>query len=113
MKQEQKKQTTPKITKKQLDRLVRYATLVPSKAVEFRKEVKKNMLKAVLAAFAFIIAFAWRDAIKEGVNEIVAKSGIEGTGYIYHIISALIVTLLCVIGIMFFSKMQGKEEVKK
>lgn len=112
--QPKKNKTTPiRVTKKQLDKLISYATKAPSKAVEFKKEVKKNVLKAILAAFAFIIAFSWRDAIKEGVNEIIAKAGIEGTGYVYHIISAVIVTFVCVLGIMFFSRMKGKEEVKK
>lgn len=114
MKQEKKKQLSSlKITRKEFDKLINYATKVPSKAAEFKKEVRKNVLKAILAAFAFIIAFAWRDAIKEGVNELVVRYGIEGTGYVYHIISALIVTLVCVIGIMIFSRMKGKEEVKK
>ncbi len=115
MKQEQKKKTpsTPKVTQKELDRLIRYATLVPSKALEFKKEVRKNVLKAVLAAFAFVIALVWRDAIKDFVNEIIKRAGIEGTGYIYSIVTAFIVTLVCVIGIMIFSRMKCNQEVKK
>ena len=89
---QQKKPSTPRVTQKELDRLIRYATLVPSKAVEFKKEVRKNVLTAILAAFGFIIALIWRDAIKEGVDTLIAKTGLEGTSYIYHIITALIIT---------------------
>ena len=113
MEQKKKPPANPKVTQKELDRLIRYATLVPSKAREFKKEVRKNFLKAVLAAFAFVMALVWRDAIKEGVNALVKKSGIEGTSYVYSIITAVVVTTVCVLGIMFFSKMKGKEEVKK
>lgn len=110
---QKKKPTTPRVTQKQLDRLIRYATLVPKKAVEFKKEVRKNILKAILAALAFVIALVWRDAIKDFVNELIKKAGIEGTGYIYSILTAVIVTIICVIGIMIFSKKESKEEVKK
>ncbi len=78
-----------------------------------KSEVKKNTLTAILAAFGFVIALVWRDAIKEIVNEIVKRSGIEGTGYIYQIITAVIITMICVVGIMFLSKLKGQEDVKK
>ena len=107
------KKTDLKVTQNQLDKLIKYATTVPSTANLFKKEVRKNVIKAILAAFAFIIAFSWRDAIKEGVNELVLRSGVEGTGYVYQIIMTSIVTVVCVIGIMFFSRFKAKEEVKK
>ncbi len=66
-----------------------------------------------MAAFGFVIALVWRDAIKEIVNEFVKRSGIEGTGYIYQIIMAIIITMICVVGIMFLSKLKGQEDVKK
>jgi len=76
---------------------------------KIEKEVRKNIATAVLAAFAFIIALVWRDAIQGVVNEIVARMGLNGTGYIYTIIIASIVTLICVLGIMFFSRWGEKK----
>ena len=86
---------------------------VKSTSLKLKSEVKKNVLKAVLAAFAFVIALVWRDAIRAGVDEIMNKFGIEGTGYIYQITMAVIITVICVVGIMAVSKAKGKEDVKK
>ncbi|MDP7140809.1 MAG: DUF5654 family protein [Candidatus Woesearchaeota archaeon] len=85
---------------------------VRSSAVNLKSEIKKNVLTAVLAAFGFVIALVWRDAIRAGVDEIIQRSGMEGTGYIYQIVSAVIVTIICVIGILFFSRIKGEEDVK-
>ncbi len=72
-------------------------------------EIRQNTTKAILAAFAFIIAFVWRDAIKAGVNAMIEKAGITGSGYIYEIITAIIITVICVLGIMFFSRWGEKK----
>ncbi len=86
---------------------------VKSTTLKLKSEVKKNVLKATLAAFAFVIALVWRDAIRSGVDKIIEKVGMEGTGYIYQITMALIVTAVCIVGIMVASRIKGKEDVKK
>jgi hypothetical protein len=98
-----------KLKKDDLHRLIRYATVVPSKAKEVSDKIKNKAAGAILAAFAFVIALVWRDVIKEGVNEIINRLGIEGSGYIYTVISASLVTTVCVIGIIFFSKWGEKK----
>ena len=85
------------------------ALKLEEKVKKIEKEVRKNIATAILAAFAFIIALVWRDAIQGIVNEIVARIGLDGTGYIYTIIIASIVTLICVLGIMFFSRWGEKK----
>jgi len=85
---------------------------IKSGALKLKSEINKNVLTAVLAAFGFIIALVWRDAIRAGVDEIAKRSGIEGTGYIYQIIMAIIITIICVFGILFFSRLKGEEDVK-
>ncbi len=77
-----------KLKKERMEKIKGYATKVPSKAKALQTEVKKNILKAVLAAFAFVIALVWRDAIRAGVDEIIKRAGIEGTGYVYQITMA-------------------------
>ena len=83
---------------------------VKEKSIEFKHEVRKNTATALLAAFGFVIALVWRDAIKAGVDEILNAIGITGTGYIYLIITALIVTVVCVAGILFFSRWSEKKQ---
>lgn len=73
------------------------------------KDVRKNIAVAISAAFALVIALAWNDAIKEGVNKIVEKLGIPHIGYLFSIITAVAVTVICIIGILLFSKWAEKK----
>ena len=72
----------------------------------FKKEFKKEMNTAILAAFGFLIALVWKDVITAAVNKISEKAPFGGA-----IISALLVTTICVIGIMIFSRiLKNKDE---
>ncbi len=73
-----------------------------------RREVKKNILVAVSAAFAFLIALVWRDAISDSVNKLMAVLALENSGYIYSLATALIVTLICVLGILIVNRQLKK-----
>jgi len=75
-----------------------------NKKQEFKKEFKKQLAIALLAAFAFLIALSWRDFISEIVNKIIIFFGIQGQTYIVKFIAALIITIIAVIGILIFSK---------
>lgn len=66
---------------------------------EFRYELKKALSTAILAAFGFLMALVWRDVIVEWVELISQQSPVQG-----KLISALVVTLISVLGIMFFTK---------
>jgi hypothetical protein len=87
------------------------AKKVVSKVVETQKkflgEVKGKVLAAVAAAFAFVIALTWNDAIKTGVDQLIASMGITGTSYLIKLVAALIVTAIAVIGIWIVSKSQN------
>ena len=76
---------------------------------KIRKEMRKHITTAITAAFAFIMALVWRDAIKETVDKIVARAGIPESAYFYSIIIALIVTVVCVLGIMVVSRYGAKK----
>lgn len=82
---------------------------VKETAVEVNKQIRKHIITAITAAFAFIIALFWRDAIQGGINKIIENIGANGDSYIYKIISALIVTVICVIGIVFFARLEKKD----
>lgn len=72
-------------------------------------EVKINISTAIAAAFGFVIALIWKEIIVGlfalagfSINDIT-----NATGAIIAIISGIIITLFCVIGIMYISKWGG------
>ena len=98
--------------KKKSDNIRRVTTRVRKGAEHlsaFQQHVRKNMATAVLAAFAFITALIWRDAIQEIIKDIMSYLNITGTASKYKIIAALLTTLICSLGIMYFSKCSEKK----
>ena len=76
-------------------------------------EVKINIATAIAAAFGFVIALIW----KEIIVGVFAYYGLtisdlsDTTGIAIAIFSGIIITVLCVLGIMFISKW-GKVDKK-
>lgn len=71
----------------------------------FRREFRKSLTTGIVAAFGLLIALVWKDVITEFVDSITTKSPIQG-----KLISAIIVTLICVLGILIISKMNPPEK---
>jgi hypothetical protein len=69
-------------------------------AKRFNKEFKNAVNTAIMAAFGFLIALVWKDVITEFVDKISNKSPVQG-----KLFSALIVTLICVVGIIISTKL--------
>jgi len=42
------------------------------------REMRKHVITAITAAFAFIIALTWRDAIKDGLDRLLQELGVAG-----------------------------------
>jgi len=77
------------------------------------KEVKSTVAVAIAAAFGFIIALIWRDIIiglmnmaglsvsnfTEADDAIIAAAG--------AIVAAIIITIVCVLGILYITKWGG------
>ena len=78
---------------------------------EFFDKFKTHIITAITAAFALVIALSWNDAIRQGVDQLIAKWGITGTSYLIKVVSALIVTGVCVLGIYLVSKLEKKKEI--
>ncbi|MFH1503699.1 MAG: DUF5654 family protein [Candidatus Diapherotrites archaeon] len=72
---------------------------------KFNYELKKATNTAIMAAFGFLIALVWKDVITEFVNNISQKSPVQG-----KLFSALIVTLICVVGILIITKFLSVKE---
>jgi len=72
-------------------------------------DVKINIATAIAVAFGFIIALIW----KEIIVGLFALAGLtindinDVTGAVIAIVAGVIITLVCVIGIMYISKWGG------
>ena len=76
---------------------------------KLRNEIRKNMATAILAAFAFMIALVWRDVVQQGVEKLVEYLNLQGDGYTFTVITALFTTIICVLGIVYFSRWSEKK----
>ncbi|MEK6912720.1 MAG: DUF5654 family protein [Nanoarchaeota archaeon] len=78
-------------------------------AKKFNSELKKSINVAIVGAFGLIIALAWKDVITEYMDKIAGFSPVQG-----KVVSALIITIISVLGIMIVTKLvQEKEPEKK
>ena len=67
---------------------------------KFEREVRKNTITAIVAAFGFIVALTWKDVIIEYMDKITGLSPIQG-----KLISAFVITIIAVIAIILISKL--------
>ena len=75
-------------------------------------EVKINIATAIAAAFGFVIALIWKEIIVGlfALGNLKINDITDGTGAIIAIISGIIITIVCVFGIMYISKWGGIEK---
>ena len=71
--------------------------------------MKINIATAIAAAFGFIIALIWKEIIVGlfALAGLTINDIVDATGAIIAIISGIIITLVCVFGIMYISKWGG------
>ncbi len=67
-------------------------------AIRFKQQFKKSLTTAIIAAFGLILALTWNDVIIKFVEKISEASSIQNS-----LISALIITLISVLGIVIVS----------
>ncbi len=79
--------------------------MVKEQLSKFQKEIKKAISTAIMAAFGLIIALAWKDVITEYVNKLTALTSANSA-----LLIALIVTLICVLGIIIVQKILAPKE---
>ncbi len=68
-------------------------------ALRFKRELKKSIVTAIIAAFSFLMALSWRDLITEGITKISELSPIKN-----NFITTTIITFIGVIGILLVSR---------
>lgn len=66
----------------------------------YQREFQKHMASFIIGAFSFVAALVWNDAIKETVNLIEFNSNF----IFFKYVTAAIVSVVCVIAIMFLSE---------
>lgn len=92
-------------SEKQLTKRENLKIKAKESARKLKSETKKALNTAIVAAFGFIMALAWRDVIAEYINELASMSPAKG-----KLISALIITFVSVIGILIVAKLMRVEE---
>jgi len=86
-------------------KLTKEAKHVTRNAVkELKNETKKHVVTAIVAAFGFIIALVWRDAIKEFIETVVVNLSISGPTSLITLYTAIITTIIAAIGIVLITK---------
>jgi hypothetical protein len=75
-------------------------------------EVKKTMAVAIGGAFGFIIALLWKEIVigLMKLNNVWTDGGFnDWEGAAVAIISVVVITIVCIIGIIYISKWGGVE----
>lgn len=68
-------------------------------ALRFKRELKKSIVTAIIAAFSFLMALSWRDLITEWITKISESSPVKNS-----FITTVIITFIGVIGILLISR---------
>lgn len=71
---------------------------------KFQKEFKKQLRYGISAALGFIVAYSWREPFLHFFNNVVVNFTEKTITYQTDIITALIITLFGVLGIMAVAK---------
>jgi len=76
----------------------------------FGSEFKKQTATALMAAFGFLVALAWRDLITQLVNNTIPTHILDSYPYLDLLYTALVITIISAIAIALISRWaQGKE----
>jgi len=104
------KKSTKKLSPEQKEEIKKLtkSEIAKNKINSFRRELRKALNTAIIAAFGFLMALVWRDVITEWVNKISEASPVQG-----KLISALITTLICVLGILIVTKFLSEVPIEK
>ena len=101
-----------KIVEKEVKKRLRERILVRTKASagKFKSEFKKQVVVAITAAFAFLIALSWRTPIQNSVNQLVEHLGLVGERIYIEYASAAIITIIAVVALIFLSKWASEKK---
>jgi len=111
---DQEKNSEIKLTKKEKKKfnalLKEHAVKARLAGSKFRLEFKNQTVTAITAAFAFLIALSWRTPIQDLVNRLVESFGLSGQAVYYEFLSAIIVTFVAVLALIFLSRWASEQK---
>jgi len=88
--------------------MVKIKKEIKEELTEFQAELRKQMANFIVGAFSFVAALVWRDAIKSFVNKLinaeVVKAMFPGNEWVVSFITAIVITLIAVVGIVVTTK---------
>ena len=79
--------------------------------IKFRKEFSKTLLVAITAALGFLVALSWRTPLQKTMDQLIIKLNLSEQAVYIEYLSALIITLVAVLILMFISKWKIKGEI--
>jgi membrane protein YdbS with pleckstrin-like domain len=82
--------------------------MVKKIVTEFQKEIKKQLVTMMTAAFGFVAALFWRDAVTAMLEEFVNPYLPAGNTWIPLTVSAIVVTVFAVVMIFVISRTVGR-----
>jgi len=98
------KKTIPQIKKQTIKDVKKAVISVKETSQKIKKQTKKTIGASLAAAFGLTAALIWRDAVDEVIKKVTEILSLREETYILKLITALIITTVCVIFIVYFSK---------
>jgi len=97
------------LTKQQLEEVQKHVDKrlskhIPTKVEYARQQFKQHVSTAIIAAFSFLIALSWKDLIVDFVKVGIAQVTLEQYPYLSTLITAIIVTIVAIIGIALVTR---------
>ncbi|MEK6913125.1 MAG: DUF5654 family protein [Nanoarchaeota archaeon] len=92
---------------KELTKRQKLSLKAKESALKFKRELHKSTTTAIIAAFGFLIALTWRDVITEWITKIS-----EANPFKNSLLTAMIITLVSVIGIVIISRFGAEEKTE-
>ena len=72
---------------------------------------KQHVSTAVIAAFSFLIALSWKDLVVHLVSYFIKDEILKNSPYLSELISAIVVTIIAILGIMLITTWAKKPHV--
>jgi len=108
---EKKVESVEKEIKKEVEKRLHIKLYEGAKdsAWRFKEEFKKHVVVAVSAALGFLVAMSWRTPLQNSVNLMINYLGLSGGAVYFEFLSALAITLVAVLGLMWVSRWSVKD----
>jgi len=97
-----------KLKQKEKEKRLKLKEKAKEATKKFQKEFRKSVSESIIAAFGLLIALSWKELITELVNKISSATPVKG-----KLISTIIVTIICVLGILIVSRWAQKTDKKE